>query len=69
MVNVGAIIGTIVGLMVAGIIAVNFIEPLQTAITTANQTGTIGTILDLLPMLLVVVILMVFVGAMYLSRR
>jgi len=61
---------TVIVGVISIIVLINFISPLQTSITDANQTGTVGTILDQMPLLLAVGLLFIGVACfLYYSKR
>lgn len=59
--DVAKTIGGILGMIVVAIVVVNFFGPLNTAIATANLTGTEGVIVGMLGLILAVVLLLIFV--------
>lgn len=61
--QVTGLIGAFIGIMIALIIGVAVVIPtVQDSITTLNATGTLGTILDQIPLLLGVALLLLVVG-------
>lgn len=60
-----SMVGALVGIMVVIIIAVAVVVPtVQDVIDNGNFTGTTGTLLDIVPLLIVVAIVLLVVGIM-----
>lgn len=61
--GVSALVGTFVGLLVVVIIAVAVVIPtVQDTINQENFTGTLGTVMDVIPLLIAIAVILVIVG-------